>query len=588
MVNGCNYSKFANSFFKGLIIILISLFCFEEVNSQIKDDALIVLKASVNKEMSDLNTYYEKNYSITETAGVICAPPYEGKIEINLKKLSSYISHLNDDEKTILIRLIIAHEYIHLLQYEIPEFDLYTEDYQIRILESQADILASRYTIQSLYKEDFSIPNPVIPDIEVIEKRFSNVFKFFFDIGANDNSVTDHPSKIQRISSIYRGMRYAFMELLLNNSEKFKTSDKVSSLNYKKQKQFIEKERYQLNISQNDFFKWSMSQATFICHGNPDNLKNLARKDIIKTKNIYGKDNKTLIAIETTTAFINKGDTNLQFEYETRASLYRKNSNTTLFNNVNFNQNIYHTINFKPKESLIITESFAVPKNVKEYEIITPPDSSSLYFVTDLQTTEIKNIKKIKKRRFEADVSQTTFLSYLTILNDAISHEDISQLIVSFAKPSYKIDEIYSLVFNAIVPQNQNFTTKVSYDTRIKNHYQAEITFKKMQDSLIAIKWFTDYEKELSSIYSIIKKENDERGNKYVYFNSKEYPNNMICLVLKKDSDNYFSYESDILLKGKQKSGDKSEKKFKVYLHIRQKAGIEDDDVNHLMRYNDK
>ena len=516
-------------------------------------------------ELAGLNDFYGRTFKIQETTGKIQAKQ-PATILINSSTLANYTAGLPEQEFRLIVRLVIAHEFIHLLQLESNEARLYTATrHQRKILEAQADILAARYAILISYK-DTSIEN--FKGLDLSDQHFITAYKFFFDIGTATFSISDHPSQFQRATCIYRGMRYANIELLDMAYAKKKKNLKTEKVSLGKIKRKIDEEK--LNINANVYkesFSWSLNQAELICHGSPAFMSHLVRGRIEqKVKKVNGKS-RVIVSF----SLINTSDIPLEFQYEGRIARDRSDATLSFFDKIDFFKGAFLKVLIPARRSVIIDGDIEIPPGSTGKELILPPDSNSLYSVKAADEKRSGSSTTGDSLNFSGDIAELNLNSYLETLNSAIANTDIRFVVSSIGSPSYLIYPLYKQYFDVATPTGQDLLCRIGYDRRVEpKDYMIELSFGLNLDSLASVKLFDSCQIRLQNFFKSDRTDKKNVGW-YSYFTSKNYPGNLICLQRERHLDNYYSVQPDIRINGKKQVIGKRKKYYKIYLTIRKK-----------------
>ncbi len=527
---------FLSIVYPSIFLIIISLSFFSEscVNKDSKE-ASDSIRSKIISEFSALNSYYNRTYVLQFTDSVTRAHPPK-TILINLNKIITSITGLPDDQQTILIRLIIAHEFIHLLQYRNSLSYSTGEAYRSRMIEAQADILAAHYTISKYGRENLSKEESITIE-RYKEEKFINAYKLFFSFGYPVNSLVDHPTRYQRASCIYRGIRSGRIDILMMELRKAQQK-KNAKRDLAYLDSLIKSEREALNFNgEYNLFEWSWEQAKLICHGDPANLANFVRLNSrIDTLRNRRKQMQGMVVSQ---YFANDSYKDLDVTMELRAAPLRKSS-TPFFDNIEFEQARYHTYHFIPHEMFYFVDKFKIPSDKRLFEVITPPDTNSLYFVETSRKNASTPLNETTKYALDSTLEQLTFKEYLFKINKAINDKNISSIVASSGMESRNPSDAFSLYFTGVVPITEKFSSIVSYDGRLYKQYSVKLIFEETKDSLLAFKKFSFWKERISSI--LVRQPNRPEVSENVKwdykdvisFKSKKYLNNLNYLFIER------------------------------------------------------
>jgi Zn-dependent peptidase ImmA (M78 family) len=570
MSNVHYYSKYIAYLLRAVLLVIV-------LSSSLYSQYTTLTPNSINQivqdELAGLNRFYHRQFEVQETTGEIQAKQPR-QIMINTNTLASYISSLDEPARRIIVRLVIAHEFIHLLQMERPEIqDYLATRYQRKILEAQADILAARYTVSKAYEDSAS---STFKGLNMEDKRFVTAYRFFFDIGTATFSISDHPSQFQRATSIYRGIRYANIELLEAKQKKINaqgTAAKRSISNKLKGQIRIEKVRLNA-LNYNDVFDWSLNQAELICHGSPVHMSNLIRGRIVqKVKTIDGE--KYLVG---SYALINEGDIPLHFQYEGRIGRDRTDSKADFFDKIDFYEGAFHDVIIQPHRSIVVDAIIPLPPGSTGKEFVLAPDSNSLYSVKAASDSALTSTFIKRALSFSSEVAELNLKTYLETLNSAIAEENMSYIVSSIGAPSNKMYPLYKNYFSVATPTGQGMVCKVGYDRRVDpKEYMVELTLGNRWDSLSSIRVFDSFETRLKDLFQFDRKIQKNVGW-YTYYKSQRHPNNLICLQRELYLEDFYDVTPDIRINARPRPND-SRKSFKVYLTIRKKTSESDNEA---------
>lgn len=506
------HSNLANIIFKVVIVfILISKFEQSAAQSQplFQLDTTIRIDRSIKSTFDRINSDYHKQYKIFKTNGFTRATRNVG-IEINEDKLLELSNSIDSSMVNWIVILTIAHEYYHLLQFEYYKRPL--KEYERKIFEAQADILAGKYLTFSWLRE----PNKIRDGSNtlrgsqtdsILHSLFEKADLMFFDLGTNTYAKADHPSKEQRATALSRGFEFGMTIDFVNSSINYANSHPELNLDTTKSKRIIEEHKHRLNLSQpkggfaltkfadslysyKEIMDWSYDQAKLIVHGNPENLVNIIRTDRILTKRGEG------------IKFQNLGDDTLVFKFEDKLVKNPDDSAFRFEDNFLFNQNNYHTITLYPRNSVIVIDTFFVEKSYTKY--IYPPSNFSLFYCTIHKEDPIKENKTFSSLN-QQNSDSISFPNYMLLLTDALHVKNYSKIVANMGdyfeiSPEKKRNSYY-VNYDGVVPPNSNFNCKIT--RRVGDVEDADIIIDlgSFKDKLKADSVYKYYSQLLESMY---------------------------------------------------------------------------------------
>jgi hypothetical protein len=181
------------------LFIVLSLFTFDNTFSQ--SDSIIIKEFEKLKLISLPN--HQINLDIVET-GNIRSLQKERKVIFSKEQFSMLSKAMKNESKYLMIRVILAHELAHQVQFKYYEEKLRLEYNPIlrMLLETQADILAGYY-FSYLLIDEIMKNDPFISNVKADD--YFPIFEKMLQIGIAENSIGTHPSNNDRYMSFVTG-----------------------------------------------------------------------------------------------------------------------------------------------------------------------------------------------------------------------------------------------------------------------------------------------------------------------------------------------------------------------------------------------
>ncbi len=197
--------------------LFFSAVFFIQISQAFAQNSLI--KVTANCQERECKLVFKVKEEIFRIAG-ISAPVYLAPIHVDISKPGSgiYLSHhvlhviLNNSAVSgyaeFIVQFLVAHELAHQIQFRnyAQNMSSISSCEVRRLYECQADILAGNM-ISELYRLDDSV---------ALGSRFTplmvHALEYVYKLGDDENSITSHPSSIQRRSAFRLGLAYSILK----------------------------------------------------------------------------------------------------------------------------------------------------------------------------------------------------------------------------------------------------------------------------------------------------------------------------------------------------------------------------------------
>jgi hypothetical protein len=514
----------ANIVFKIILFIFFHLLYSKDIAQPIvlmPLDTTIRIDKKISNEFNSINDFYKRKYSIYKSSGLTKASRANFQIEINTQDIIDQAKALDSAQFFWIASMVIAHEYAHLLQFEVAGNSAIA-GYQFKVLEAQADIIAGDYLWGRIF--EINTAKAQKKTNEITASAFNATYMLFFNIGTNTFSIADHPTKLQRLEAIVRGSKLGFSRMMIEaiihkmpeeGGLQYAYDPKTNKAITKKQ--FIEglkTTRRNLNIenlenkmSWEEFLSWSYDHAKLIVHGDSRNLADIVQTDFkVDSEKLYPKT----IFKQT---FKNIGKDTLIFKFETRK--YRNENRSINITSVSEiekslfdTDNIYHKIVLLPRQSLMVADTFNLSNS--KFRIVSPPADISLFYCDKFNEPGYKT--ETNTELSLATSKSISFRDYIELLTDALHRGDYSRIVSNIGTTEYeKSEKNYEISYNGVVPHNAEYECTVFRNSS-----------ERLSKATIKLGNFNSYS-SADSIYSYYRKLLDKDYEKKTEVISKDH-----------------------------------------------------------------
>jgi len=184
-----------------------------------KVDASSLLERAIDGEMTTLNGVsflmgWPKMTPVTlwycDGCGISSRPKVGIVMDMKQIKTIQRASGLNDKRMLAVISFLLAHEYVHQVQYEVYGTSILSSSLsERRVYEAQADLMASVFVLQTVTVFRDPMAAKLVKDLKLGDSLpFDNVTQLYedwvnvaFTQGAEQFSLSDHPSRAARASA---------------------------------------------------------------------------------------------------------------------------------------------------------------------------------------------------------------------------------------------------------------------------------------------------------------------------------------------------------------------------------------------------
>ena len=276
-----------------ILIIMLGttpLHTFGECDKYQKPNANITVEKIIIDEINTLNNTYKKNVAVQLTRTETTRSTKDCGIILNTQFIDEIKKTSDVKVERVLIRLLLAHEYAHIIQFDKVDENKMKYDEQLKkVLECQADIFAGTYLNIQLVKDVQSKFNGLFDDIDTnaldlidVKEFFSpenkyieTAYQLFYDLSNKyDNSY--HPSGRQRERAMKIGNAMGGLIMMDSLETFYKDFIRLAS-NYDDVKKVEEdyyniKRMFKITLSWLDdfeYFSWSFGRAMKIIHVDP-------------------------------------------------------------------------------------------------------------------------------------------------------------------------------------------------------------------------------------------------------------------------------------------------------------------------------
>ena len=504
--------------YKAAIFIMVLLSCS---NSHSQDHKLssedsLKIDILVNKRMSEMNKIYNRQFKLIKWNGPIQATK-NFEIKINQQFITDYIDVKDSLILDWTIALVIAHEYFHLLQFEF--YNRTFKEFEHKILEAQADILAGKYFTLRVLDADSMMSNPRLSKkggFLIGGAVFISAYEFFFKIGTNTYGKSDHPSKEQRVSAIVRGAEFAYgidgMNRVIYNYTK--DSNTINTGTVKSFQKSLEKAKASLNLfkdssllikescscadslfSFSQIMEWSYDQAKLIVHGNAEFLGDLVRIEKPITKSLA----ENIIVYKT--GYKNIGNDTLSFQFENRVCRQLGDTTADWYNRFLLERNKYHSFILSPNESIDVLDTFLLERSrLQGYDVsvISPPSLYGLFYC-DIRSRKVedgKSVISLNQRNF----TSINFLNYLELLTDALARHDFTKITADIGQYYKGRDDNGIISHSGVVPTNTQFSCRINRFVGSRNYSTILLRVGEYENYLTADSIYLSYVQLLDSL----------------------------------------------------------------------------------------
>ncbi|KAA2238824.1 hypothetical protein F0L74_21660 [Chitinophaga agrisoli] len=233
-----------------------------QLTDQIRYD-FDTLKYYAKDPAARLEFDYEANMSSSSLQG--------GRVVLNIPQLQEMVRKVGKQHQTALIRLLLAHELGHQVQYRF-----YHTIASGLLMECQADIIAGFLLYQMMAKEFFkwmedarisNINDPRVKQkLDVLKNEMYAGLTAIFDLGQNYNFNNSHPTSEQRRLALRDGIAYGNIWLygeIINNPD-VPGNTNAYNQTYRATEEAYKKILYYL--PGDNLVTWSMRHAKKIIH----------------------------------------------------------------------------------------------------------------------------------------------------------------------------------------------------------------------------------------------------------------------------------------------------------------------------------
>jgi hypothetical protein len=130
-------------------------------------------------------------------------------ITLNKQQLQRFRKEEGDKNFVEIIRLILAHEQVHMVQYKVYNLKVILEDKNTRTVEAQADLLAGASLIWLMLKDNVS-------DKNISDERIKHWVDFIAKLGKDEWTQIAHPTSAQRARLISLGLNAGLQQVDLD------------------------------------------------------------------------------------------------------------------------------------------------------------------------------------------------------------------------------------------------------------------------------------------------------------------------------------------------------------------------------------
>lgn len=463
-------------FRKSLLIIFsfstgISFSQVTSIESQINTEFQLLKQIVGNPSISLIIDVNSKTSSEAE--------PMKGKITFKIKELNSITEEIGEKYRRDMIRLILAHEYGHQIQFR------YNDGQTNLAYECQADIIAGYllFRLNSIETGEWSLKNKINDALDPRYKkrlaewgdRLNASLTAIFKEGSNYVSNPSHPTSDERRLALRDGYNYGNVWLFSEQSENSPPSTPNLEMNRGIGNRFKSMLGF---LPQDDLNSWSRRHTAKILHTFTENCRNI----VIYTNYDIDSLGATL-NVKYRQQITNTGKKIITFNYLNQ--VYNSNLDdpkNTLYWELAGTAN--HSLTLKPGETRYIegTLEFLSSYNYKCF-FIYPGVRGSLYSCTTLSDNNSEKLNthfsfSVAKQRSDEMIMEA-FLKARDLLGENIGGVGISEEIMSTNEISY----ISKLQLSSASSTNIVFNKgKSSYDVYAR-YYQG-MDYSKAQQSL--------------------------------------------------------------------------------------------------------
>ncbi len=314
---------------------------------------------------------------------------FEKGIIVDMKSLANYKNMLNNTNYFTAVRLILAHEFAHFLQYKKYKQELTDISLMSSIIyECQADIIAGKYCNESIAESmvekkvkayQDKVPLEKVDSLVILEKTFNlDALKLFYQIGAHENETSDHPFNEQRLLAVKLGIEAGKLYMLDLASQKYDNilsrEDMKSILSKRSALAFNSKLTDPYNFD--SIMYWSLWQAKRVIHYNFEATKNLIISWNPEIKWDTSSDNPYVYYEY---SLLNTGNKTMICDFQVRCdAVLRNNPDSNIYSG--FLQSRDYSIELLPKQHKLIKDKLNWTYWDKKYmpRMISPSDPTSL------------------------------------------------------------------------------------------------------------------------------------------------------------------------------------------------------------------
>lgn len=327
------------------------------------------------QELANINGFYKTDISVWLSNTQRFNADENKGIIFNKTILSNYKSTSNLSNYSTAIRLIMAHENIHLKQYSLYGIDqVKNSDIDIRrIYECQADILAGKYAQELRARQVLEkiaiafhdrVPMEKLDSVLQLEKTFNNdALQLFYDVGNQEIDPSTHPFKEHRLLAIKFGLVSGLIYTLKTALIEFKntlTEYDIATIS-----------NAMVNLrnitglsedSENNLMIWSYNYAKRITHYHTAAYRNVVVSYSEPKWNVTQDHPYVHFSYE----LYNSGEKEILCDFQLRCeTVLRNNPNATKYSQFLTSKN--YIVKLKPKSLYNVTDSLLWQYNQKEF-----------------------------------------------------------------------------------------------------------------------------------------------------------------------------------------------------------------------------
>jgi hypothetical protein len=293
-----------------------------------------------------------------------------GKTIININQVNNLVSSVASSYKTNIIRLIIAHELAHHMQFqENASFP------NVLVSECQADLIAGFLLVQAIVKDGIVAGAHLTGNHTVSERAVSDAMNAIFILGDEYNET--HPGREHRRLALRNGMNFGILwmaEYAINYP------DNLSQVNTSAKKVYNQYNELISRIPGDNLITWSRREASKIVH---TNLRDC--RDIVVYNKLNWDTTATNPFLTYSQQIINLGNKRIRITYHNQlVYAHREDPQNSLYWDIQANQSKTHVL--EPGKSKTVNGKIRwTATDISMPKFIGPGSIGSLYTCVSLQ-----------------------------------------------------------------------------------------------------------------------------------------------------------------------------------------------------------